>query len=103
MARLVLAGAAALGGVVAHPQVVTQLVSHGGGHAQHADQVVLTEVGGQQRLRDCGRRPRLLTTLTPPERSVEHMDDWDAIPTMVPSKAPPLRETKQKSAEQTCG
>lgn len=31
-----------------------------------------------------------LTTLTPPDRSLEHMDDWDAIPTVVPSKDPPL-------------
>lgn len=37
-----------------------------------------------------------LTTLTPPDRSLEHMDDCDAIPTVVPSKAPPLWKAEKQ-------
>lgn len=74
-------------------------MSDGRGHAQHADQVVLTGIflviiEAARLLRPVKTRP--LTTLTPPDRSMEHMDDWDAIPTVVPSKDPPLREPKDE-------
>lgn len=44
--RFVLTGAVAFGRVVTHPQVVTELMSNSGGHAQNADQVVLRERDG---------------------------------------------------------
>lgn len=89
-----------------HPQVMTELVSDSGGHAEHADQVVLRDrqvfkQTGVQTDRCSDRQvlgsfwwrlpwPQSLTTLTPPDRSLEHMEACEAIPTVVPSKDSPL-------------
>lgn len=73
----------ALGGIVTHPQVVTELVCNSGSDAQNADQVVLGETGVRSHFhvisvgRPGGNKSERcpLTTLTPPDRSLEHMDD----------------------------
>lgn len=67
--------AEAPGTVMAHAQVVPQLMSHGGGDDEDADRVVLQDRGVRvrQATGDWGGWG-VPTMLTPPERVGEHME-----------------------------
>lgn len=86
--------AEAPGAVVAHPQVVSQLVRHGGGDDEDADRVVLRDGTGRAGHGGCGgdgeRGQGVLTVLTPPERAGEHMELCADIPTETSLKRTPL-------------
>lgn len=61
--------------IMAHAQVVPQLMGHRGGNDEDADRVILPDRAGQGGpVAGDGEGRGILTMLTPPERAGEHME-----------------------------